>query len=70
MARLRRQWGEDSTVRIDLSSGGSITLTFKGNLFDMSADERQLITDLSNIIQKYQDSQVEAGRLTKEVQHA
>lgn len=56
MSRSRRQWGEDSTVRIDLSSGGSVTLAFKGNLFDLSAGERALITDLSGIIQKYRDA--------------
>ena len=49
----RRQWGEDSTVSIDLSSGGSITLAFRGNLFDLRADERQLISDLSETIQRF-----------------
>jgi hypothetical protein len=70
----RRQWGEDSTVTIDLSSGGSVTLTFKGNLFDLTADERRLISDLSSIIQKYRDAEIEPGRLAaavlaEEVQH-
>lgn len=61
----RRQWGEDSTVRIDLSSGGSVTLTFKGNLFDLQTDERQLISDLSETIQRYK-----APVLEEEGQHA
>jgi hypothetical protein len=57
MARLRRQWGEDSTVTIDLSSGGSITLSFKGNMFEMSEDEQKLITDLTAMIRQYRDAQ-------------
>lgn len=59
----RRQWGEDSTASIELSSGGSLNLTFKGNLFDLSPDERKLISDLSAIIQKHRDSEIEPGRL-------
>jgi len=50
-----RQWGEDSTVCIKLSSGGSITLQFKGNLFDLTADERRVISDLSATIQRYRE---------------
>jgi hypothetical protein len=70
----RRQWGEDSTVSIDLSSGGSVSLSFKGNLFDLSADERKLISDLSAIIQQYRDAEQEPRRLApalpvREVQH-
>ena len=55
----RRQWGEDSTVRIDLSAGASVTLAFKGNLFDLTDDERRLINDLSAPIQKHKDAQNE-----------
>jgi hypothetical protein len=51
-----RQWGEDSTVCIKLSSGGSITLQFKGNLFDLSDDEHKLIGDLRAILQKYREA--------------
>jgi hypothetical protein len=59
----RRQWGEDSTVCIKLSEGASVTLTFKGNLFDLTKEERGLVADLSNIIQKYRDD-AGPGRLT------
>lgn len=63
MSRSRRQWGEDSTVRLELSAGASMTLTFKGNLFDLSHDERELIADLSNTIQKFRDAEVASGSL-------
>ena len=56
MSRVRRQWGEDSTIRIELSAGASVTLTFKGNLFDLTATERSLINDLSSVLQKYKDA--------------
>ena len=54
-----RNWGDDSSICIKLSAGASIALTFKGNLFDLTAAERNLIADLSNIIQKYKDTVVE-----------
>jgi hypothetical protein len=50
----RRQWGDDSTVNLKLSAGSSITVVFKGNLFDLTAAERQLITDLSAVVQQYE----------------
>jgi hypothetical protein len=56
MSRSRRQWGEDSTVRIDLSAGASVLLQFKGNLFDLTADERRLVSDLSLTVQRYRDA--------------
>lgn len=65
----RRQWGEDSTVCMKLSSGASVTLTFKGNLFDLTKAEQGLVADLSSIIQKYRDSASLNGNLT-EVQRA
>ena len=61
----RRQWGDDSTVNLKLSAGSSITVVFKGNLFDLTAAERQLITDLSDVLQKY-DAAAGAGQ---EVNH-
>jgi hypothetical protein len=51
-----RNWGDDSSICIKLSGGGSVTLTFKGNMFDLRDAERQLIADLSNVIQKYKDT--------------
>jgi hypothetical protein len=52
-----------------LSSGASVTLTFKGNLFDLTKAEQGLVADLSSIIQKYRDSASLNGNLT-EVQRA
>ena len=51
----RRQWGDDSTVNLKLSAGSSITVVFKGNLFDLTATERRLITDLSAVLQQYEN---------------
>jgi hypothetical protein len=52
----RRQWGEDSSIAIKLSGGASVSLTFKGNLFDLMPAERELIANLSSVIQKYNGS--------------
>lgn len=57
MRRSRRQWGEDSTMRVDLSAGASVVLIFKGNLFQLTADERRLMGDLTATIQRYLDTQ-------------
>ena len=57
MSRVRRQWGEGSTVILKFSEGGSVSLTFRGNLFDLSLDERRLVSDLSSVIQKYKDAE-------------
>lgn len=54
----RRQWGDDSQVNLKLSAGSSITVVFKGNLFDLTAAERQLITDLSAVVQQYEFGKV------------
>jgi hypothetical protein len=53
----RRQWGEDSTVSVGLSAGASVALSFKGNLFDLTASERQLMSDLANVIRAFRDAQ-------------
>lgn len=50
----RRPMSEDS-ASIKLSAGGSITLTHRGSLFDLSADERRLLNDLSAILQRHRD---------------
>lgn len=67
----RRQWGEDSTVCMKLSAGASLTLAFKGNLFDLTTAERELVADLSNIIQKYKDGAPDdpSDRKMQEAQH-
>ena len=49
----RKQWGNDSTRTIDLKSGGSVTLTFHGNFFDLTPEEQRLIADLTEIVHKY-----------------
>jgi hypothetical protein len=54
----RRQWGDDSTVQLKLSAGSSISLVFKGNLFDLTGPERQLLADLSDVMQKYVAAEV------------
>jgi hypothetical protein len=51
----KRQWGEDSTTWIELSAGASVAVIFKGNLFDLTAAEGALLSDLRGIIQKYRD---------------
>ena len=48
----RRQYNEDS-VSIRLSSGGSVTLSFKGTLFELTDDEQGLVRDLTLTIQRY-----------------
>jgi hypothetical protein len=52
----RRVWGDDSTVRLGLSGGATVTLSFKGNLFDLAPAERRLISDLTATIQIYKDA--------------
>ena len=51
----RRQWGEDSTVNIKLSAGGSVALILKGNMFDLTREERALIEALSGVVRKFQN---------------
>jgi len=52
MARPR-QWGDDDTMQIKFTGGGSLTIAFKGNMFDLLPNERILITKLSDVIQDY-----------------
>lgn len=51
----RRQYNEDS-VSLKLSSGGSVSLSFRGTLFDLTEAEQVLITDLTKLIRKYRDA--------------
>lgn len=50
----RRLWNDDSTACVKLSSNASLTLTFKGNLFDLTPDERRLLSALTDVIQKHE----------------
>jgi hypothetical protein len=50
----RRQRADDSAVCVKLSSDASVTLAFKGNLFDLTPAERELISALSDVIQKHE----------------
>jgi len=68
MSRSRRQWGEDSTVRVELSQGASVTLSFKGNLFDLTPLERGLIEALSSTVQSF--NMDEEDRPIEEAQRA
>jgi hypothetical protein len=60
MARTK-QWADDSSTQIKFARGGSLTLTFHGNLFDLLVHERQLITELSGVIQGYNLAAPEAA---------
>jgi hypothetical protein len=50
----RRQWGDDSTVCVKLSGNATVSLIFKGNLFDLAPAERELVGALADIIQRHQ----------------
>lgn len=52
MRRPRRR--DDSVVRLELT-GCTVTVEFKGNLFDLADDERRFICDLSAVLQAYTD---------------
>jgi hypothetical protein len=76
MSRKRRQWGEASEVCLELSWGATVTLSFKGNLFDLVEGERRLISDLSTVVQDYKDALAKSASLNenppvlaKEAQH-
>jgi hypothetical protein len=56
MSGRRRQSGEDAVVVIKLSAGASVSLTFRGNLFDLTREERELIGNLSAVIQIFRDA--------------
>lgn len=48
-----KAWADDSTTQIKFAGGGSLTIAFKGNLFDLLPHERILTTELSDLIQKF-----------------
>lgn len=49
----RRRWGDDSSVTVKLSKGASVQLVFRGSLFDLAETERQLLGDLTEVIQRH-----------------
>ena len=52
--RTRRQGRDDSTVVLELTAC-TVTVVFHGNLFNLTPDERRLVSDLSTTIQNYTD---------------
>lgn len=68
MSRRTRQWGEDSVTTVELSGGALVTVSFKGNLFDLTPEERNLIADLSHNIQMFNKGAV-AELKEMEAQH-
>ena len=48
-----KSWADDSTTQIKFAGGGSLSIAFRGNLFDLLPNERVLITTLSNMIQEF-----------------
>lgn len=52
---MRTPRSEDS-ITVELSAEASITLTFRGNLFGLTAADRDLITNLTNAVQKYNEA--------------
>lgn len=53
----RKQWAEDSTVKVELSAGASVTVAFHGNCFDLTTAERKLVADLTDVIHTHRDAQ-------------
>ena len=48
-----KSWADDNTAQIKFAAGGSLTMAFRGNLFDLLPNERALITELSDVVQKF-----------------
>lgn len=57
MTRRRQSWADDSSVRIELSEGASVAVAFHGNLFDLTAAERKLVADLTDVIHAHRDAE-------------
>jgi hypothetical protein len=55
----RRRTADESSATLKLTGGAMLTLTFRGNLFDMTPDEQKLIGDLSGIIRTHAETQGE-----------
>jgi DNA replication initiation complex subunit (GINS family) len=62
MARRRRTADEASAI-LTLAAGGTITLAFQGNLFNLTTEEQKLIADLTGIIREYDATRI-AGEPT------
>lgn len=48
-----KSWADDSTRQIKFAAGGSLTMAFHGNLFDLLPHEQVLITDLTKMLQRF-----------------
>jgi hypothetical protein len=57
-----RQWGDDSSTQIKFAGGGSVSVIFRGNLFDLLPNERTLIADLSSVIQRFNEGGNDGGK--------
>jgi len=53
---MNRRTMTEHAVSIKLSAGGSVSLTFRGSLFDLLPTERQLVSTLSDTIQNFKDA--------------
>jgi hypothetical protein len=57
MSRRRQTWADDSSKRIELSEGASVTVAFHGNHFDLTPAERKLVADLTDVIRAYREAE-------------
>ena len=56
-----KSWADDSTTQIKFAGGGSLSIAFRGNLFDLLPNERALITTLSEHDSGVQQNQSSFG---------
>ncbi len=61
-----RSWADDSTTQIKFAGGGSVTVAFHGNFFDLTKEERQLIDELSDVTQKFQQTPADPQMMAEE----
>ena len=55
-----RAKSDDAAVRVALSAG-SVTLMFKGNVFDLTPVERKLMSDLTDVIRQFEATKPASG---------
>ena len=48
-----KTWADDSTKQVKFAGGGSLTIAYKGNMFDLLLNEQALITKLTDVIQNF-----------------
>lgn len=51
----RRRLVENSAVCIDFAEGGSVSLAFKGNMFDLTPDEQTLIAAITTLVKTFKN---------------